>query len=84
MRCLVWAKPEFIYTLLGHVKLVSCLALPVCMRKTKHIEPFYLKISASILFIYYRWKKKTFFICFNFENELKDIKENDLNKLNMF
>ena len=50
---------------LGHVKLISCLALPARMQKNpRRFEPFYPKISASILFI--TDKKRTLFMYFNF------------------
>ena len=33
---------------------------PHAYKKTRHIEPFCLKMSVSILFIYYMWKTKHF------------------------
>ena len=65
--------------ILHHVKLISCLVFSHACEKTRRIELFYSKISASNLFIYYRRRKRTLFIYFNFKIQLKDIKEYILN-----
>ena len=41
--------------------LIYCLGFPLaCQETRRNFEPFYSKICASVLFIYYRWKKEHF------------------------